>query len=286
MDTNWKITSIFLLLIFLSYGCKTDPKKEYEKAVLEWTGKTIIFPDSMRTIFGEKAESPKSEYTIVAYFDSVGCTSCRLKMPHWKDFMTTVDSIIGSRNAELLIIIDTDDVKKVQHLTKVHHFPYRIILDKDGVFQRVNNIGDSPNLQTFLLDDEHKIIMIGNPTSSNAVKNLYLKRFNEFGLTDNPYSEEIAGEYNFGSIHSNEEVHHVFSKTNLSSDTINVRDLYTSCDCTTASISSTKIAPGDSYTISVTFKDTVIGEFIRSITVKYLDNIPNQTFEISGKITN
>ena len=109
MDLKWKISLIFLLLIFLISGCKTDPRKEYEKAVLEWNGKTMLFPDSMQSIFGEKVEIPNSEYTIVAYFDSVGCTICRMQLSKWTNFMREIESIGANDLVSLILITEKPD---------------------------------------------------------------------------------------------------------------------------------------------------------------------------------
>ena len=66
MDSKWKISLIFFLLIFLISSCKTNPRKEYEKAVIEWTGKTMIFPDTIQIMSGERVSPPKTDFTIVA----------------------------------------------------------------------------------------------------------------------------------------------------------------------------------------------------------------------------
>ena len=36
-----------------------------------------------------------ADYKIVAYVDSVGCMSCKLQLPRWKDFISEIDSLTG-----------------------------------------------------------------------------------------------------------------------------------------------------------------------------------------------
>ena len=36
-----------------------------------------------------------ADYKVVTYIDSVGCTSCKLQLPRWKQFMQEVDSTLN-----------------------------------------------------------------------------------------------------------------------------------------------------------------------------------------------
>ena len=287
MDTNWKITSIFLLLIFLSSGCKTDPKKEYEKAVLEWTGKTIIFPDSMRTIFGKPLAPPESEYTIVAYFDSVGCTSCRMKLPEWIEFMKKVATLDPQKNVELIIITDTKDKQQITSLIRQYRFHYNVVNDSLGYFRSVNNLTEDKKLHSFLLDSNHKVVLLGNPTDSKVIADLYLEQISS-GLTDNLNStdNEIIYEHDFGTVRANEEVNQEFVSTNENTDTLKLQDIVSSCEGISAVVSEDNIAPKDSFTVKILFKDTVKGDFTRSVTLRFQENKPERIFEISGTIIN
>ena len=273
-----------ILIALAVVSCTENPQKKYEKAVMELSGKTIIFPDTMQSIFGEKVEIPTTKYTIVAYFDSVGCTGCRMKLPYWIDFMKKTDSIVGNINVSLLLITGSHDFNKVRQLVKQVGFPYPVINDSAGTFFKLNSITDDSNLQTFLLDANHKVLIIGNPTQSKEMQNLYLNQLAATNTNSYDLEEEPVEEFDFGSIRINEKVSHIFSLTNTYPDTLYVKDIISSCECTTAEISSGKIAPGDSFNVTVTFRDSVSGDFLRSVTLKYQKSIPQQILEISGHI--
>lgn len=91
---------ILLLLSFLT-GCKESEKEKIARLVKEWDGKEISFPPhSVFTIQGKDTidfSFADAEYKIVTYVDSVGCTSCKLQLPRWKEFMHEVDSLVQGK---------------------------------------------------------------------------------------------------------------------------------------------------------------------------------------------
>jgi hypothetical protein len=91
------IGSLLLLLIFFS--CKESSKDRITRLVNEWEGKEIAFPINMVfTQYGKDTLShqmPTSDYTVISYIDSVGCTSCKLQFHRWKSVMDKIDSITG-----------------------------------------------------------------------------------------------------------------------------------------------------------------------------------------------
>ena len=91
---------IAILLLFL-VSCK-DNKREHALNVLQnWNSKELIFPSELYfTINGKDSVdysvSSQSQYKVVVYVDSVGCTSCKLRLPAWKSFMSQVDSLASN----------------------------------------------------------------------------------------------------------------------------------------------------------------------------------------------
>ena len=93
MKVLFTILSLFCLLC----SCKESEKEKIARLVREWDGKEISFPShSVFTIQGKDTidfSFADAEYKIVTYVDSVGCTSCKLQLPRWKEFMHEVDSL-------------------------------------------------------------------------------------------------------------------------------------------------------------------------------------------------
>ena len=275
------IFTIFLLPLIS--GCKSSARQEYEKAIKEWTGKTVLFPDSMTLVTGEPYTLPEADFTIVAYYDSVGCTACRMKLPFWNILMEKADSIIGKGRVNLIIFAANPNQKKINQLLRTYDFSYAMVYDNTDRFNEINKLPKDDLLQAMLLDRNHEVLAIGNPTLVPEMEKLYFKAMGEAYLSQNDFDEEEILEHSFGNIPIGKEATHTFPLVNHTSDTLRVRDIVTSCDCTTGEISSKVIPPGKDYSLTTTFKDTIVGEFTRSVTV-YFDNNPAIHFELTGTI--
>ena len=85
-------------LLFLSmalFSCQESEKGRVSRLVKEWDGKEIVFPErSVFTIQGRDTvsrPSGDSPYKVLTYIDSLGCASCKLQLPRWKELMAEVE---------------------------------------------------------------------------------------------------------------------------------------------------------------------------------------------------
>jgi len=267
-------------------SCKKSERDVYAEAVEEWIGKEILFPDSMMTVTGEMIAPPTADFTIVSYYDSTGCTGCRMKLPFWNEFMNKVDSAKGVNSVELIMVAATDRVNELKHLVKLNSFSGNMVYDPDDSFNRLNGFPGDAALQTFLLDRDHRVIAMGNPIINSGLERLYLSKLGDDDLDSQDISqEEEVYEFDFGKVSSGEKVSHVFKLHNESLDTLWVRDIITSCECTSGTISTRIIPPGSSYELTAEFQDTVPGEFFRTISILF-EQKPDIQIELSGVIIN
>ena len=280
-----RLELLISILCLSLFSCRENPQKKYEKAVMELSGKTILFPDSMRTIFGEKVEIPNTEYTIVAYYDSVGCTGCRMNLPLWNDFISYTDSIFGKGKISLILFLTSHKTYNIKYIVNETLFKPTVIDDRLGVFKKINSIPDDSRMHTFLINSDKRIVLIGNPTQSNEMRTKFLNILITFDINDGEQNEfDNIIEFNFGNIKSQEEVFHIFHITNTYPDTLFIKDISSSCECVSANLSDIQIASGKTFNVVVSFKDSIKGDFIRTVTLKYQDSIPEQILEISGTI--
>ena len=91
-------------------SCGDSKRKAYEKAVVEWTGKRILFPDSMRLVGGE--------------------IECRMKLQFWNEFTQRVDSVRGDKTVNLMMIAASLFEKDLERIQKYDDFKYNIIDDE------------------------------------------------------------------------------------------------------------------------------------------------------------
>ncbi len=282
---SFRILALMLLVLAIVSSCKKSARDIYAEAVEEWIGKEILFPDSMMTVTGEMIAPPTADFTIVSYYDSTGCTGCRMKLPFWNEFMNKVDSAKGDNSVELVMVAATNKVKELKHLVKLNSFSGNMVYDPDDSFNSVNGFPRNTDLQTFLLDRHHRVIAMGNPVINNGLERLYLSKLGDDDLDSQDISQEEVYEFDFGKVSPGEKVTHVFKLHNESADTLKVRDIITSCECTSGTISTRIIPPGLGYELTAEFQDTVPGEFFRTISILFEQKTDIQ-FELSGEIVN
>ena len=79
----------FICLLFFAMSCQKNDRAKVESLVKEWNNKEIRFPDNpVFTRFVTDTvpyRIPKTDYKVVVFVDSVGCISCKLQLPKWKD---------------------------------------------------------------------------------------------------------------------------------------------------------------------------------------------------------
>ena len=81
-----KNSFLLMLLLFLSliFSCQDGKRSQIISLLQEWEGKEIIFPEkSIISIQYSDTLSQlliDSEYKILTYIDSAGCTDCKLKL--------------------------------------------------------------------------------------------------------------------------------------------------------------------------------------------------------------
>ena len=170
---------VFLMTIGLT-ACKKDPKRtEAEKMVKEWMGKEIRFPkEYLCDISGKDttgnlcADLFDKEYKILLYVDSVGCTSCKLKLFQWTQLIEESDSLFNDKLG-FLFFFHPKDKKELQFLFKRDRMNHPIFMDLENKINQLNHFPELQSYQCFLLDKDNKVLMIGNPTLNPQIWELY-----------------------------------------------------------------------------------------------------------------
>ena len=62
------------IAVATAFGSCSTGRTDYESAVLEWTRTEIAIPDSLPLVGGGWYVNEPADFTIVAYYDSDGCT--------------------------------------------------------------------------------------------------------------------------------------------------------------------------------------------------------------------
>ena len=161
------IYTIFILSII---GCHTQ-KHEFERIVSLWNQKEIIFPE-------EISKQIPMQYKILNYIDTNGCSMCRLKLYEWKLLKEELDSLHMS--LPIIFIAHLENYKALTAMQKINKFPIPIIRDTSGYMIEQNHFPSNPLLQTFLLDENNRVLIIGNPIHNRQIWELYKKEIRRF----------------------------------------------------------------------------------------------------------
>lgn len=275
------ILILFSFLFFFS--CSNVKKKQVEILVNEWNNKEICFP--AHPVFTRQLTDtvlyriPKSDYKVVVFVDSVGCVSCKLQLSRWKEFMHEVDSLSDGA-VPFVFFFQSKDLRELRYILKCDGFSHPVCIDTDDEFNRLNHFPGEMMFQTFLVDSENRVKVIGNPIHNLSVKDLYLKELT--GMKSNPLPVTIvhpdSTEYHYGTVGENQTESKKVILHNTGKEVFRIKGVTTSCDCMTVEYGWVEIQPGESAVLTVKYKAEEPGDFWRTITI--YGNIPDQSITL------
>lgn len=281
MNYKW---IIWVALVLFS-SCKEGKKEQFARLVQEWQGKEIVFPQDMAfTRFVTEPVDyriPDAEYKVLVYVDSVGCTSCKLQLQKWKELIAYIDSATNS-NIPFIFVFQSKDDRELRYILKRDNFDRPICIDRNNRFDELNQFPQDITFQTFLLDKDNKVKVVGNPVHNLAVRDLYLKQ-----ITGIQYQEELPkttletdkAEYDLGTVKEGTTKKQTVTVRNTGTSVFKLKGFTTSCDCTEATCDWKELQPGESGTVTVSYEAEQPGDFYR--TVEIYGNIPNKSLMMS-----
>lgn len=279
------IVSIFFLLT----SCKENKKEQFAHLVQEWQGKEIVFPKEMAfTRFVTdpvEYQIPDAEYKVLIYVDSVGCTSCKLQLPKWKELIAHTDSVTNG-SIPFIFVFQSKDEKELRYILKRDNFDRPVCIDRDSRLDKLNKFPQDITFQTFLLDRQNKVKVIGNPVHNLAIKDLYLKQItgveNEEVMAKTTLEPEKS-EYDLGTVKEGTSKKQIVSVRNTGQAIFKLKGFTTSCDCTEATADWKELPPGENGTITISYKAEQPGDFYRTVDV--YGNIPKAlTLSFTGTV--
>ena len=263
---------ILLLTIFLS-ACQDKQKEIITLLVKEWQGKQILFPENMVfTRFASDTTNfviPTSDYKVLVFVDSIGCTSCKLQLSRWKEFIRYTDSI-SQKNIPFLFFFQFDDQWEIHSLLIRENFDKPICLDRSDSLNQLNHFPKDIRFQVFLLDKNNKVVVIGNPVHNPNVKELYLEEIGRkhpvapIQTTVKVEKESLLLE----TIPLGKSKDTLFTLVNTGDQPLVIIDVTTTCGCAQALFDKHPVQPGESLHIKVGVTPENKGLFDETITVK------------------
>lgn len=165
MDQRWSLNETCLIQFNRIYNTTKN-------IVKQWLGKEIKFPISINTqqdsIWKIMINKKLKLLTII---DTNNCTECRLRLYDWGKNIKDANSI--NSNIAFLFVVHAKDYTIVDLMKKKNKFTYPIFYDYKNQIGQLNKFPKNPRFQTFLLDENNKVILVGNPVGNHHMWDLY-----------------------------------------------------------------------------------------------------------------
>ena len=167
------------ILLLLCFSCKqSEQQKKVASILTEWVDRVVVLPDTVyipKEGIVKKADYECCDYKILNYVDSIGCLSCELKLTEWNALYKRLQDkgmsvmpvfIFGFSNNKKF-------KKEIYSLLRHNAIAFPVVMDSLSQINKLNNFPDDRRFQTFLLDKENKVVVIGNPIYNPYIEDLY-----------------------------------------------------------------------------------------------------------------
>lgn len=260
-------------LLFITSCGETD-KDRINRLVKEWEGKEIKFPShSTFTVLGKDTVDftfADADYKVLTYIDSVGCASCELDFSRWVELIHDIDSLTDGK-VPFLFYFHPMDMRELKTLVYCENFTYPICFDESDELNKLNNFSIDVAFQSFLLNQENRVIAMGNPTHGPKIKDLYLSIITGRELVKKgSLKTKVAinkKEIEFGNFPQLEKQEHSFVLTNKGNHLLVIQDVTTSCGCTKVEYNKEPVRPGGTLELKVIYEAEQAERFNKAITI-------------------
>ena len=144
------------------------------KELHSWIGYQFNLQDDFQLISGDSSLLDRP-YKIIMYIDDMGCTSCNLKLREWSDMYETAFNQIMPDKISIVILFDGRDEEDMLMIIKSAQWEMPVFWDRDKVISSSRPFPKQARKRCMLLDEENKVMLVGNPVYSLGVYNLYIE---------------------------------------------------------------------------------------------------------------
>lgn len=176
MSNTQIITKVLMALLFASlYSCDSE-KYRIRKLFEEFEHSQIEIPCDMTIIRDGKVlqnQTYAEGLLFIVYVGPEECSSC--KVAHLTDFDALFKLGEGSVPFSVMIILSPppDDIRSVMEQLIISRYYYPVYIDTNSEFANSNRIPSDPIFHSFLLNEEHRPIFVGNPLTTQKMSLLF-----------------------------------------------------------------------------------------------------------------
>ena len=179
---NYSMILFCLMLTGVCCNKPTSKKEKFQEKVKQYQGKKVVLPmpDSilykgqMRNI--RKSGIKNNKLKISTYINGK-CHSCIEGFSKWQEL---IDISNKNKNFNIIFYVYTDNKKEFKEYfypTIIHDFP--LVIDKKQQYLKSNEIPEFGKFNTFLLNKNNHIILVGNPIYTDKLMKLYKQEINK-----------------------------------------------------------------------------------------------------------
>lgn len=250
-------------LLICLFSCQNRNKRQVEKILNDWIGKEIVFPENLNFSIQGMDEIDfsisDSEYKVMVYVDSMGCTSCKLHLSEWERYINYVDSIYSNK-VQFLFFFFPKKGRDIYMTLRTEKFAYPVCIDTLDVLNKLNHFSSDMRFQTFLLDKSHRVLAIGNPMQNPKIKQLYLNVISgkqDLPLYDAPSLTTAlisSPQVEMGRFSWKEEQEREIRIFNTGKIPLVINEVITSCGCTTVDYTKKPVHPDEDVVLKISYK--------------------------------
>lgn len=143
----------------------------------------IQIPDDLECVYNREVtiinKDTLKPYKLIVYYDSLDCSSCRIS--HLMDLYPLYD-MADTSNFSVITIFSPkkENLEEVRFQLKITDPLAPTYIDPSGSFAKFNQcIPTDIRFHTFLLNENGRVIFVGNPYMSVNLKELFIERLNQ-----------------------------------------------------------------------------------------------------------
>ena len=171
-----KRTLIVILLFLFCPSCKNTSSAKH--TLEQWINKEIIFPATLKaTYYGRDTVATNylnKKHKIVIHVDSSGCSECKLGLYKWQKFMNEYEQY--ENKLEFIFVAHVVNFRQMAIICRQNKFKHILYYDIKGEMNKINNFIENPIFRCFLVDENNKIILIGNPFYNKEIMKIYKEK--------------------------------------------------------------------------------------------------------------
>lgn len=277
MKRNRKILILFVLIYCSCSNSVTD-------LYSYWINKSITIPDDFVWTISATDTVPfdyNRKFKIVNYIDSLGCLSCKSQFPLWSEFVKTINNLSDS-DISVMLFLNPRNYANARVAIKKADYRFPVCIDLADSLNKLNHFPSDERFHCFLLDENNKVILIGNPVQNSKIRELYIKTICERLGVDYQKTTEVPKILDLGTFSQSQTKTAEFIIPNNTQSVMEIDSIYTSCECTTAEIDNKVIHPKENAKLSVTYIPDCVGDFYREVYVMVKDVDKPLVYSIKG----